>query len=65
MMAHRISGRLLRIAIIAVVLVAGCGASASRARADALLDEMVEFTGQVFILDTKVPAVVIGARARR
>ncbi|MFZ2019789.1 MAG: serine hydrolase, partial [Methyloceanibacter sp.] len=31
------------------------------ARADALLDEMVEFTGQVFILDTKVPAVVIGA----
>jgi serine-type D-Ala-D-Ala carboxypeptidase/endopeptidase len=61
MMAHRISGRLPRIAVIAVVLVAGCGASASRARADALLDEMVGFTGQVFILETKVPAVVIGA----
>ena len=59
MMAHRISGRLLRIAVVAVVV--GCGASASRARADALLDEMVEFTGQVFILGTKVPAVVIGA----
>jgi D-alanyl-D-alanine-carboxypeptidase/D-alanyl-D-alanine-endopeptidase len=31
------------------------------ARADALLDEMVGFTGQIFFIDTKVPAVVIGA----
>ena len=61
MMAHHISGRLSRIAVVAVVLVEGFAASASRARADALLDEMVAFTGQVFILDTKVPAVVIGA----
>lgn len=61
MMAHHNPGRLSRIAVVAVVLVAGFAASASRARADALLDEMVAFTGQVFILDTKVPAVVIGA----
>ena len=31
------------------------------ARADALLDEVVDFTGQIFFIDTKVPAVVIGA----
>ncbi len=60
MMAHHVSGRLLRIAVVAVVLVAGFAASAS-ARADALLDEMVAFTAQIFIIDTKVPAVVIGA----
>jgi serine-type D-Ala-D-Ala carboxypeptidase/endopeptidase len=31
------------------------------ARADAFLDEMVEFAGQIFFIETKVPAVVIGA----
>jgi|RhiMetdeSRZDD1v2_1073273.scaffolds.fasta_scaffold2968298_1 hypothetical protein len=30
------------------------------ARADALLDEMVDFTGQIFFI-AKVPAVIIGA----
>ncbi|MGC2410902.1 MAG: hypothetical protein WA441_13140 [Methyloceanibacter sp.] len=31
------------------------------AQADPLLDEMVEFTGQIFFIESKVPAVVIGA----
>ncbi|MGH6735519.1 MAG: serine hydrolase [Methyloceanibacter sp.] len=30
-------------------------------QADPLLDEIVEFTGEIFYIDTKVPAVVIGA----
>jgi D-alanyl-D-alanine-carboxypeptidase/D-alanyl-D-alanine-endopeptidase len=59
-MAHR-GFFSLRVAIAAAVFGAGFAASANPARADALLDEMVAFTGQVFILDTKVPAVVIGA----
>src|SRR5262249_24917100 len=41
--------------------VAGVASSVHPARADALLDEIVAFTGQVFIIDTKVPAVVIAA----
>ncbi len=61
MVAHHISDRLFRIAVVAMVLVAGFAASASRARAGVLLDEMVEFTGQIYMIDTKVPAVVIGA----
>jgi len=36
-------------------------ASARTAQADALLDEAVEFTGQVLFLEHKVPALVIGA----
>ncbi|HZP09742.1 MAG TPA: D-alanyl-D-alanine-carboxypeptidase/endopeptidase AmpH, partial [Methyloceanibacter sp.] len=51
----------LRTALAAAVFGAGFIASGTAARADALLDEIVGFTGQVFILDTKVPAVVIGA----
>lgn len=51
----------LRTALAAAVFGAGFIASVTAARADALLDEIVGFTGQVFILDTKVPAVVIGA----
>ena len=31
------------------------------AQADPLLDEMVEFTGQILFIESKVPAVVIGA----
>jgi serine-type D-Ala-D-Ala carboxypeptidase/endopeptidase len=31
------------------------------AKADPLLDEMVELTAQIFFIDTKVPGVVIGA----
>ncbi len=56
MVAH-LSLRLLRTA----VAVAGLVASTSGAQADALLDEMVDFTAQIFFIDTKVPAVVIGA----
>ncbi len=59
-MAHHGSFRMLRIAVATAVLGIGVAASPS-ARADALLDEMVAFTGQIFIIDTKVPAVVIGA----
>ena len=59
-MAHQDSGRLMRIAVVTAVFGRGLCASAS-ARADALLDEMVAFTAQIFIIDTKVPAVVIGA----
>jgi D-alanyl-D-alanine-carboxypeptidase/D-alanyl-D-alanine-endopeptidase len=59
-MAHHGSFRMLRIAVATAALGIGFAASPS-ARADALLDEMVGFTGQIFIIDTKVPAVVIGA----
>jgi D-alanyl-D-alanine-carboxypeptidase/D-alanyl-D-alanine-endopeptidase len=52
---------LWRGALIATIIAGGVASSVTSARADALLDEIVDFTGQVFILDTKVPAVVIGA----
>src|SRR5215475_12140958 len=52
---------LWRGALIATIVAGGVASSVASARADALLDEIVNFTGQVFILDTKVPAVVIGA----
>ncbi len=54
-------GLSIRTALAAAIFGVGFAASATAARADALLDEIVGFTGQVFILDTKVPAVVIGA----
>lgn len=57
-MADVVSCRVGRVAALAIISFAG---SAVDARADALLDEMVEFTAQIFIIDTKVPAVVIGA----
>jgi D-alanyl-D-alanine-carboxypeptidase/D-alanyl-D-alanine-endopeptidase len=44
--------------LIACLLVS---ASARTANADALLDEAVEFTGQILFLEHKVPALVIGA----
>jgi D-alanyl-D-alanine-carboxypeptidase/D-alanyl-D-alanine-endopeptidase len=47
--------------LIATIIAGGVASSVASARADALLDEIVNFTGQVFILDTKVPAVVVGA----
>jgi D-alanyl-D-alanine-carboxypeptidase/D-alanyl-D-alanine-endopeptidase len=49
--------------VLGTLFVFGIGSTLApaSARADALLDEMVEFTGQVFFIDTKVPAVVIGA----
>ena len=52
---------LWRGALIATIIAGGVASSVTSARADALLDEIVDFTGQVFILDTKVPAVIIGA----
>jgi serine-type D-Ala-D-Ala carboxypeptidase/endopeptidase len=51
----------LRVAARAAIVTAGVTSSAGPARADALLDEIVDLTGQIFIIDTKVPAVVIGA----
>lgn len=54
--------RFLRGAAIAGLTIAGFAwSSFGAAQADPLLDEMVEFTGQIFFIDTKVPAVVIGA----
>jgi len=58
-MAMRVLRTLLRVVAIAAIVTAGVASSAGPARADALLDEIVGFTGQVFIIDTKVPAVVI------
>src|SRR5262249_61589714 len=52
---------IMRSAALAAVAVAGIAAGASVAHADALLEEMVGFTGQVFFIDAKVPAVIIGA----
>ncbi len=60
-MALHHSLTMLRAATLIAVAFAGLAASASVARADALLDEIVDFTGQVFFLDAKVPAVIIGA----
>jgi D-alanyl-D-alanine-carboxypeptidase/D-alanyl-D-alanine-endopeptidase len=51
----------MRSAALAAVAVAGIAAGASVAHADALLEKMVGFTGQVFFIDAKVPAVIIGA----
>src|SRR5262245_10600766 len=52
---------IMRSAALAAVAVAGIAAGASVAHADALLEKMVGFTGQVFFIDAKVPAVIIGA----
>ena len=58
-MATRELRTVLRVAAMAAIVMAGVASSGGPARADALLDEIVGFTGQVFIIDTKVPAVVI------
>src|SRR5262249_28619140 len=60
-MATRALRAVLQAAAMAATAVAGVASSVHPARADALLDEIVAFTGQVFIIDTKVPAVVIAA----
>src|SRR5262245_27923052 len=60
-MATRVLRTVLRVAAMAEFLAAGAASSAAPARAAALLDEIVGLTGQIFIIDTKVPAVVIGA----
>jgi D-alanyl-D-alanine-carboxypeptidase/D-alanyl-D-alanine-endopeptidase len=51
----------MRMVTVAVVAFAWLAASAGTVRADALLDEIVEFNGEIFFIDTKVPALVIGA----
>ncbi len=50
----------VRTALAAAIFGVAFASSVAAARGDALLDEIVGFTGQVFFLDTKVPAVVIG-----
>ena len=54
---RRCAQRVTMIAALAAVSLGGIAA----ARADALLDETVGFTGQVFFLEHKVPGLVIGA----
>ena len=49
-----------RVAILAGFALVSAGGIAS-ARADALLEETVGFTGQIFFLEHKVPGLVIGA----
>ncbi|MGH6865265.1 MAG: D-alanyl-D-alanine-carboxypeptidase/endopeptidase AmpH [Methyloceanibacter sp.] len=58
-MAHGIFSKTARIAVVALAFVAVV--APKDGRADPLLDEIVEFTGQIYFIDTKVPAVVIGA----
>src|SRR5262245_65874892 len=60
-MATRVLGTVLRATALVAIVMAAVASSADPARASALLDEIVGFNGQVFIIDTKVPAVVIGA----
>ena len=51
----------LRRAAFGLLAASVAAAAPGAALADPLLDEIVEFTGEVFYIDTKVPAVVIGA----
>jgi hypothetical protein len=52
-MAHDVSCRAVRVAAIAALALVGLsGSAADIARADPLLDEMVEFTAQIFFIDT-------------
>jgi serine-type D-Ala-D-Ala carboxypeptidase/endopeptidase len=61
-MAYVKSWRAAQVAAIAALAIVRFIANAADvARADPLLDEMVEFTGQIFYIESKVPAVVIGA----
>jgi len=53
--------RIIRCGAIAVAMFAGFTLSGMQAaKADPFLDELVEFTGGVFYLEQKVPAVIIG-----
>jgi D-alanyl-D-alanine-carboxypeptidase/D-alanyl-D-alanine-endopeptidase len=51
----------LRAAVICALAASVMATLPDTARADALLDEAVEFTGQVLYLEHKVPALIIGA----
>jgi D-alanyl-D-alanine-carboxypeptidase/D-alanyl-D-alanine-endopeptidase len=59
-MRVRLTRTIQTVAVVGLAAL-GIAPSSQQARADALLDEMVSFTGQVFFIDTKVPAMVIGA----
>lgn len=52
--------RFWRAAACTWLLAAACISGTASAKADPLLDEIVEFDGQIFFLSTKVPAAVIG-----
>lgn len=55
------AGRILRRTAMTALLMAGFTASGLQAaQADPLLDEVVEFTGAVFSVEHKIPALVIG-----
>jgi D-alanyl-D-alanine-carboxypeptidase/D-alanyl-D-alanine-endopeptidase len=47
--------------VLLVTFMTMAGSGPGRLRADPVLDEIVDFTGQVLFIDTKVPALVIGA----
>jgi D-alanyl-D-alanine-carboxypeptidase/D-alanyl-D-alanine-endopeptidase len=47
--------------VLLVSFMTMAGNGPGRLRADPVLDEIVDFTGQVLFIDTKVPALVIGA----
>ena len=53
--------RIIRCGVVVVMMFAGFTLSGIHAaKADPFLDELVEFTGGVFYLEQKVPAVIIG-----
>jgi len=58
---RRLQGQTGRATIAALAVAGFAWTSMGTAQADPLLDEMVEFTGQIFFIESKVPAVVIGA----
>jgi D-alanyl-D-alanine-carboxypeptidase/D-alanyl-D-alanine-endopeptidase len=51
----------LRVTLVCALAASVTATAPDTARADALLDEAVEFTGQVLYLEHKVPALIIGA----
>jgi serine-type D-Ala-D-Ala carboxypeptidase/endopeptidase len=59
-MTHGMSCRGARVAAIVGLVMVGFAGNAGVARADPLLDETVEFTGQILFLEYNVPALVIG-----
>jgi D-alanyl-D-alanine-carboxypeptidase/D-alanyl-D-alanine-endopeptidase len=61
-MIFRGTRSLMKSTSLAFIAALGFGSSwLGPAQADPFLDEMVEFAGTIFFIDTKVPAVVIGA----
>lgn len=58
--ASRQFRRILRSAVLALLVVTGLGVGQGPARADKLLDEATDFTGTFIYLESKVPGMVIG-----